>query len=160
MQQEGGSALGDDSGLGVHEWGSWPDLQVDSTVGPPHLTNKSRISNTGCNFRVAGDWRPYLTWRMRWRWAGAAEQNLVQPAWDSVLQSTSFLISWPAARKSLGLAAILGDFCRSYRPAYMKLQYWTREGVFCRIRRNPASGVKLALWTLFAFLRGPSTEAC
>jgi hypothetical protein len=47
MQQEGGSALGDDSGLGEHEWGSWPDLQVDSTVGPPHLTNKSRISNAG-----------------------------------------------------------------------------------------------------------------
>jgi hypothetical protein len=32
MQQEGWSALGDDSGLGVHEWGSWPDLQVHSTV--------------------------------------------------------------------------------------------------------------------------------
>jgi len=39
--------LDNDSGLGVHEWGSWPDLQVDSTVGPPHLTNKWQISNAG-----------------------------------------------------------------------------------------------------------------
>lgn len=67
---------------------------------------------------------------MRWRWAGATEQNLVQLAWDSVLQSTSFLISWPAARKSLGLAAILGDFCRSYQPACMKPQYWTGGGLW------------------------------
>jgi hypothetical protein len=49
---------------------------------------------------------------MRWRWAGAAEQNLAQLAWDSVLQGTSFLFSWPAARKSLDLAAILGELCR------------------------------------------------
>ncbi len=47
MQQEGESALDDDSGLGVHEWGRWPDLQVHTTVGPPHLTNKSRVSNAG-----------------------------------------------------------------------------------------------------------------
>jgi hypothetical protein len=97
---------------------------------------------------------------MRWRWAGAAEQNLAQLAWDSVLQGTSFFISWPAARRSLDLAAILGELCRRYRRARMKPQYWTGEGGSCGIRRNSASRVQPALWTRFAFLRGLSTEAC